>query len=46
MHATRKNTDALLIASMEIGLEVNAEKVYGHVSRSECRTKWVHTDRL
>jgi hypothetical protein len=40
IHTIRKNTDALLIASKEIGLEVNAEKtkyVYGHVSRSECR---------
>jgi hypothetical protein len=25
IHTTRKNTDALLIASKEIGLEVNAE---------------------
>ena len=26
IHTIRKNTDALLIASKEIGLEVNAEK--------------------
>jgi hypothetical protein len=44
LHTIRKNTEALLIASKETGSEVNAE-LYGHVSRSERRTKWVHTDR-
>jgi hypothetical protein len=47
IHTIRKNTKLLLIASKEIGSEVNAEKtkyVYGHVSRSERRTKWEHTD--
>jgi hypothetical protein len=42
IHTVRKNTEALLIASKEIGLEVNAEKtkyIYGHVTRSERRTK-------
>jgi hypothetical protein len=41
IHTIRKNTDGLVIASKEIGLEV----VYGHVSRSEHRTKREHTDR-
>jgi hypothetical protein len=48
IHTIRKNTEALLISSKEIDLEVNAEKTkyrYGHVSRSERRTKWEHTDR-
>jgi hypothetical protein len=38
IHTIRKNTEALLSASKEIDLEVNAEKTkyrYGHVSRSE-----------
>ena len=42
IHTIRKNREALVIASKE-----TAEKtyVYGHVSRSERRTKWEHTDR-
>jgi hypothetical protein len=35
----KENTEALMVASKEIGLEVNADKVHGHVSRSECSTK-------
>jgi hypothetical protein len=42
IHTIRKN---LKIVSKETGLEVNAEKVYGHVSISECRTKWEHAVR-
>jgi hypothetical protein len=45
IHTVRKNTEALLIASKEIGLEANAEKTNDHVSTSECRTKWEPTDR-
>jgi len=40
VHITKKNTEALVVGSKENGLEWNAEKTkYGHVSRSECRTK-------
>ena len=39
----KKNIEAVLIGSKEIGPEVNADKtkyvVHGHFSRSECRTK-------
>jgi hypothetical protein len=46
IHNKRENTEALVIANKEIGLEVNAEKTkFMVVSRSERRTKWVHTDR-
>jgi hypothetical protein len=41
LSATNENTEALLVASTEIGLEVNAERTkYGpvHISRPECRT--------
>jgi len=39
---TKKNTEALVAVSQEIGLELNADKtdVHGHVSRSEC---WTHS---
>jgi hypothetical protein len=37
---TKKNTEALVGASRETRLEVNADKTeYSNVSRSECRTK-------
>ena len=41
VHTVKKNTEALVFASKEIGLEVNADetKVRGHVSRSESRTE-------
>ena len=32
VHTVKKNTKSLLIASREIGLEVDAEKVYVHIS--------------
>ena len=41
VHSVKKNTEASIVASKEIGLEVNAKKnyVHGHVSRSKCKTK-------
>jgi hypothetical protein len=39
IHTIRENTDTLVVASKEIGLEVNADKTKCHVSSSECRTK-------
>jgi hypothetical protein len=41
IHTINKNTEALLVATKETSLEVNAEKteVHVHVSRTECRTK-------
>jgi len=42
---TKKNTEALVVCSKEIGLEVNAEKTKGMmVSGSECRTEWQRID--
>jgi len=40
IHTVKKKAEAIVVASKEFGLEVNAEKTYvhGHVSRSECRT--------
>jgi len=42
-HTIKENAEALVVASKETGLKVNADKkkiyVYGHVSRSEYRTK-------
>ena len=41
----KENTDALLLASKETGLKVNADKTkYMIVSRSECRTKSQYED--
>jgi len=41
----KENAEALVVASKEIGLEVNADKtVHGHVLRSECRTKSQYED--
>jgi hypothetical protein len=40
VHTKKQNAEALVVASKETRLEVNANKTrYGHVSRSECRTK-------
>jgi len=40
VHTIKKNAEALVVASKETKLEVNANKSkYGHVSRSECRKK-------
>ena len=44
----KKKTEALVVASKETGLEVNADKtkyVHGRVSRSECRTKYMAMSR-
>jgi len=41
LSATNESTEALLVASKEICLEINADKIkygFGHVSRPECRT--------
>ena len=41
MDTLNENAETLVVATREIGLEVNADKtkyVHGHVSRSECRT--------
>jgi hypothetical protein len=41
-YTTKENREALIDASKEVGLEVNAEKpeVYVSVSSPECRAKW------
>jgi hypothetical protein len=41
VHTVKKNTEVLVAASDEIGLDVNDKKneVHGHVLRSKCRTK-------
>ena len=44
IHAIKGKTEALLVASKEIGLEVNADKTKCHVSSSECRTKSQYKD--
>jgi len=37
VHTVKENAEALVVATMEIGLEVNADKTkYTIVSRSEC----------
>jgi len=38
IHMLKENAEALVAATREIGLEVSADKVHGHVWRSECRT--------
>jgi hypothetical protein len=40
VHTVRENAEALVVATKEIGLEVNTNKtkyVHGYVSGSECR---------
>jgi hypothetical protein len=45
MNATKENTETLLEASWDIGLETNAEKtVYDYVSSSELRTEPKYKD--
>ena len=47
VHTIQKNTEALVVASKETGLEVNADKTkyaHGHVSKSECRTMAQYMD--
>ena len=44
LHTIKENTEALIVASQEIGLEVNADKTKYMVSRSECRTKSKYKD--
>jgi len=34
-HTVRENAEGLAVAGREIGLEVNADKIHGHVWRSE-----------
>jgi len=45
IHTIKENTEALVVASKENGLEVNAGKTKCHVSSSECRTKSQYKDR-
>jgi hypothetical protein len=40
VNTIKKNTDALVVASKEIGLEINAD----NISRSECTTKSQYKD--
>ena len=45
VHTIRKNTDDLVVASKETGLEVNADKTkYMVMSQSECRMKSQYKD--
>jgi hypothetical protein len=45
LHAIKKNTEAFVVASKEIGLEVNADKTkYVVLWRSECRAKSQYKD--
>ena len=44
VYAIKKDTETLLVGSKESGLEVNADKVHGHVLRSECKTKLQYKD--
>jgi len=45
VHTIKKNTEAFVVASKEIGLEVNADKTkYVVLWRSECRTKSQYKD--
>ena len=43
VHTVKKNTEAVVVASKEDGLEMLI-KVYGHVSRSECRMQSKYKD--
>ena len=45
IHTIKKNTEAVVVASKESGLEVNADKTkYIVMSRSECRSKAQYKD--
>jgi hypothetical protein len=47
VHTVKKNAEALVAATKENGLEVNAHKtkyVHDRVSRSECRTNSQYED--
>jgi hypothetical protein len=45
VHTIKENAEALVVASKENGLEVNADKtVHGRVSRAERRTKSQYKD--
>jgi len=44
VHTIKENTDALVVATKEIGLEVNADKTKCHISSSECGTKSQYKD--
>jgi hypothetical protein len=43
-HTVKENAGALVVASKEIGLEVNADMLHGHVLRSECSMKSQYED--
>jgi hypothetical protein len=47
MYIIKENTEALVVASKGIALEVKPDNtsVHGHVSRSEYSTKSQHKDR-
>jgi len=44
IHIIKKNIEASVVASKEIGLEGNADKIYVPVSRIECRMKSQYKD--
>jgi len=43
VHTVKENAEAVVVASKEDGLEMLI-KVYGHVSRSECRMQSEYKD--
>ena len=43
-HIIKENAEALVVASKEIGLEVNADILHGHILRSECSMKSQYED--
>ena len=43
-HTVKENAEALVVASKEIGLEVNADILHGHILRSECSMKSQYED--
>jgi hypothetical protein len=44
VHTVKENAEALVVASKEIGLEINADKTKYYVSGSECGTKSLYED--
>jgi hypothetical protein len=39
IHTKKKNTEALVLASKETELEINADKIHGPISTLECSTR-------